>query len=910
MQKTKFHYILLSITTILTAILSSCSTEKNTSTTRAYHQMVTQYNVRYNADVSFASGVSAINSAHTEDFTQRLPIHVISNHESAKSATSQMTRTIEKCRKAIKKHSIKKPPKRDKKRWNKPSYQYFYNQEEYVQSVKDAWILLGKAEMYSGDFVSAAATFAYIQRHYPSDKNIIAEARLWQTLAYGEMGWNYEAQEALEKINENDITRKLNGDFALNKAYILLKNNNITEAIPFLKLATTKINDKFTLSRLNYLLGQLYMELSQPKNAVQHFKAASKEAQNYPMQFNAKLKMYQCDESNVKGNLKGLDKMLKNSNNVNYLAQIYYTIGNIHLTQQDTAQAIAAFELGAQDSLQNGAEKVQLLIRLGDLYYTRYEYIKAQPCYQNAVNLTNNEHPDFRRISRLSETLGELTTNYNTVQLQDSLLYLSTLPEEEQIAIVDKIIEQVKKDEEEAARKAKAASRGFAAAGRGGMAGVGTTSRDWYFYNPQLINTGTSQFIQKWGQRQLEDDWRRSNKIASLIAQDDDLEEDIKDGDISEGMDSTVVSANDPAAQTDSISQNHNPEFYLSQIPKTEAEIEASNQLIAKALYAMGKIYDVKLENYPMSLDTYKEYQNRYGTDTMMLESLYSSYKLCERLNNEEEKENFRTIIINDYANSTYAAMLSQPDYIERMRKMHTVQDSIYYSTYEAYSSGEFATVQTTYAYMQEEFPLSNLLPKFAFLNALSIGKTLDKDTFYTVLTELVEKYPQSDVTPMSKDIIALIKQGRENQKGSTHATMLAKHEEAAASETNTTTDKEFVFEDMSQHILLITPKDTTQTAVNKLLYDIAAFNFAKFMIKEFDINVRTINGTTSIAISLLESHTIAKWYESMLLAEQSLQGVITLDKVDRCIISEDNLNLIEGGKSWSEYQKFYNNNQ
>lgn len=907
MQKTTLTYIFLIISIALTTILSSCSTEKNTSTARAYHQMVTKYNVRYNADISFAEGITAINKAHKEDFTQRIPVHTISNHDNAASAKTQMTRTIEKCRKAIKKHSITKPPKRDKKRWNNPNYQYFYNQEEYVKGVKDAWILLGKAEIYMGDFVGAAATFSYIQRHYPSDKNIVTEARIWQTIAYGEMGWNYEAEEALEKINENNITRKLNKDFALNKAYILLKNNNISEAIPFLQLASTKVKNKFQLSRIHFLLGQLYVEQNQMEKATNSFKYATKYAQNYPLEFNARLLMYQCDKNNINGNLKGLNKMLKNSNNANYQAQIYYTIGNIHLAQKDTTEAIAAFELGAQDSLQTGAEKAQLLIQLGDLYYAQNEYIKAQPCYQNAVNIITADHSDYRRLTTLSETLGELATNYNTVQLQDSLLHLATLSDDEQLAVVDKIIEQVKKDEEEAARKAKEANKGFVAPGRASsLNGFANQSRDWYFYNAQLISNGATQFIQKWGQRTLEDNWRRSNKISSLLGQNDDL-----------GMDSTTVN-NDSTAVDDAqldedgnkIPQTHDPNFYLSQIPKTENDITASNQLIAKSLYEMAKIYDLKLNNYPISLDTYKEYQHRYNTDTLMLESLYSSYKLCEKLNNETDKENYKNQIINDYPNSTYAAILSQPDYIERMQRMYSMQDSIYKETYKAYSNGEFNTVQTNYSYMTEEFPLSNLLPKFAFLNALSIGKTLDKDTFYTALTQLVETYPQSDVTPMSKDIIALIKQGRENQKGSTHGTMLAKRDEETTAKVNTTNDKDFIFEEKTQYVLLLTPKDTTLSTVNQLLYDVAAFNFTKFMIKEFDINVRNIAGTNSVAISLLESYATAQWYESMLLAEPSLQGKITLDKVKRIIISEDNLQLIQEGKTWEEYQHFYKLNQ
>jgi hypothetical protein len=41
------------------------------------------------------------------------------------------------------------------------------------------------------------------------------------------------------------------------------------------------------------------------------------------------------------------------------------------------------------------------------------------------------------------------------------------------------------------------------------------------------------------------------------------------------------------------------------------------------------------------------------------------------------------------------------------------------------------------------------------------------------------------------------------------------------------------------------------------------------------------------------------------MLAEPTLQGRITLDQVERIIISEDNLKLIEQGKTWEEYKEW-----
>ena len=39
-----------------------------------------------------------------------------------------------------------------------------------------------------------------------------------------------------------------------------------------------------------------------------------------------------------------------------------------------------------------------------------------------------------------------------------------------------------------------------------------TSGGGWYFYNPSAISLGYSEFNTRWGNRKLEDNWRRKNK--------------------------------------------------------------------------------------------------------------------------------------------------------------------------------------------------------------------------------------------------------------------------------------------------------------------------------------------------------------------------------------------------------------
>ena len=883
-------------------IITGCSTQKNTKATRGFHEMCTDYNVGFNAENAYIEGQKAINKGVKDDFTQLIEMYPISYKDNQTVASSQMERTIEKCRKAIKKHSITKKPERNKKKWKDPKYQYFYNQEEYVRGVKEAWILLGKAELHKGDFLGAASTFGYIQRHYPSDVEIVCEARIWQARAYGEMDWMHEAWQAFDQIKENDVVKRLNQDYAEVKAFLLMKENNYKEAIPYLQLAAKKENNKYLSSRFNYLLGQLYFEQNQIGKAIDCFKMTIRQSQTYPMEFNARLMMLQCNDEAWEKNVKQLKRMAKNSNNQDYRDQIYTVIGNIYLNHKDTAEAIKSYKLAIQQSTRGGVEKAAVLVTLGDLYYSQKEYIEAHPCYQEASGILNVEYPDYKRVMKLGEALGELAVNYNTVELQDSLQHLATLSEEEQLKIVKKVIEEVKREEEEAARLAKEAeTKGFEESTRPSMS-MPTLggAKDWYFYNQQLKTQGAQQFKQKWGKRVLEDNWRRSNKVSTAP----DMNEELGMGNEELDEDGNSIAANEQK-EDDGVPEHHKPEYYLAQIPKDSADIAASNVAIADALYAMAGIYDEKLNDWPMSLETYQEFQRRFAGDKRELEGYYSSYRVCGKMDDKEGQEIYRQRIVAEYPESKYASVLSQPDYLERTKVMLEMQDSLYADTYAAYSKGEFKRVFANYDNMVTNYSMSSLMPKFAFLNALSIGKTQPEEPFYQALTELVEKYPQSDVTPMCKDILALMSQGREAQQGTTHGSILEKREELAQEEMMDEELKNATFstEKKTLHYLLLIPRNE-DVNLNALLYDLAAFNFTKFMIKDYDLAKRSVGGLTYISIST-ESYEETEWYERTMLAEPTLQGRITLDQVERVIISDENLKLIEQGKTWKEYKEW-----
>ena len=242
------HYILLCV---LVSTWVSCSTQKNTAASRAFHQMQTKYNIYHNGAISFLEGEQAILEANKDDYSSVLNLYPISYHEAASAASSQMDRTIEKCRKCIKLHSIKARPKvnYDKKRKD-PKYAAWLEQEEFNKEMGNAWMLLAKAEFHKGDFLGSVSTFNYITRHYSHDADMVAQCQLWIARAYGEMGWLYEAEDVLRKVQVDNLSRKHATLYASVSADIMLKAKQYKEAIPFIKLALPEESKKMYIKIL------------------------------------------------------------------------------------------------------------------------------------------------------------------------------------------------------------------------------------------------------------------------------------------------------------------------------------------------------------------------------------------------------------------------------------------------------------------------------------------------------------------------------------------------------------------------------------------------------------------------------------------------------------------------------------
>jgi hypothetical protein len=902
----------------IVAMFFSCGSRKNNATSRFFNSLNSRYNVYYNGKTAFDEALKAQNEGYKENYTEQIVMFPVSGiyREEKTTEGGAFNRATLKGEKAIKFYSIKEKPPRKAGWQNDPVQIKLQQQEEYNPFLKNCWLLMAEAQYYNGDFLTAAVTFSYIARHYTTDPETVAEARIWQARCYAEMDWSYEVNNALNKLKESGIPRKQQKRYDQMYADYMIRSQKLEEAIPYLQKSIKGEKNKKQRSRLRYLLGQIYQTLDKENLAYETYNKLAKSNPPYEIEFAARIRQTEVfPGGNYEKVIKMLKRMAKSDRNQDFLDQVYYAMGNVYMTRPDTVKAVECYKEGIEKSTQNGMDKAICQIRLGDIYFTQKDYINAQPCFSGALSGIRKEYKDYKRVVKLSETLDELVVHYEAVQLQDSLQKLARMPEKERLAVIDNIIKQIIEDEKKAAEDAERQEYLANQASVGSnlnrgrqinmpsMPVAGGGDNSFYFYNPQTVAQGKTQFQNKWGKRPLADDWRRRNKKMELMQADENQKNNAGDNlsDISENLaDTSSIASESPSDDPKSR------EYYLQQIPVTEEDMEGSNLIIIDGLFNMGMIYKDKLEDMNLSVGTFEELDERFPENDYRLEYYYQIYLMALRYKDAELAEKYKNKLLAEFPDSEYATAVADPNYEYNMRMMDIVQDSIYESTYKSYLAEDTATVRHNYPDFGKKYPLSKLMPKFMFLNALTYVQAGDPEGFKAALEVLTEKYPNADVSELAREMLKGLISGRQLMQGSFSTITwnlrfgVGKDGFLSAADSARTFSTE---QNMPHRLLLVYNRGAIDR--NRLLYAVAAYNFANFRVKGFDLGFEDIGNITILTVSGFNNFNEVMEYYRMIYGKGGYAPTIE-EPVTFFPFSNENYDILMHGKTFEEYMSFF----
>lgn len=898
------------------ALVSCNARKKNTAAARQYTAFITRYNIYYNGDRHYVETLEEMEKAYEDDYTDIIYAHPAEAKQNPKAPqpSGDFNRSIEKAQKAIQLRSItKKPPKSSGKR-NDPEYKKWMRREEYNPFLHNAWLMMGRGQYMNGDFSGAASTFFYISKHFWWLPKTVTEAQLWQARSYLAMDWLYEAEAIIVRIKPDEITDgKVTGLYNLDLAELNIRRHNYAEAVEPLRLAIKHASGA-QKTRLWFLLGQVLSRLDRKAEAYTAYgKAGGASNATYRTRFNARIKQSEVyTGSNIEPEVKALRRMTRYDRNKEYLDQIYYAIGNLYLSRGDTVRAEANYILAAEKSTRNGIDKALAQVKLGGLYYKQHKYELAQPCYSEAVPQLPDNFPGLDTLKRRSDVLDELAVYSQNVNLQDSLLRLAAMDENQRNAIIDRIIAELTKKEKEeadAARreefKAKQESGNDPYMGQSSAPQTYTLNTDdsWYFYNTATRNAGKTEFQRRWGARKLEDNWRRRNKTSFAMSDfDSSSATDEDSGDVAENPVDTI--SPEEKEKQEKAENPHYREYYLKQIPFSDTDKAVAHEVIQEGLFNMGVILKDKLNDFDAAMEEFDRLLVDYPDNIYRLEAYYNIYLIFVRSGNDSMAERYRQMIVNGFRDSKYGEALRNPDYINNLRQMDAVQEKIYEDTYEAYMANNNEAVHSGYQRMADEFPMSKLMPKFMFLDALAYVTENNPDQFNATLRTMLERYPDTDVAPIASAWLKGMAAGRQLHTGggSNMRGMLWD-----ISLTNDTTAGEkaainFTLNESDPQVLvMVFPTDAVSS--NRLLFDIARHNFRSFVVKDFDLEQMNFGRLGMIVIGPFENLGELNHYRRVMAASTEFR---LPDGVRPVPISRSNFDaLLQSGGTLDDYFRF-----
>lgn len=904
LKRTAIYALLLP----LLAMVTGCSTSRNTAVSRSYQALVTKYNVYFNGNEAYKKGYRAQEEAKKDNLLEIIDLFPISDQDVQNTGKSDFDLAIEKAQKSIKLHSISVKPKK-KKGTSSESDKRFQNKNEFNPYLWHAWILMADAQRQKGEFIEAASTYSYIAKLYADQPEIVAEAQYKMAQCYSEMGWNYESEELFQRSSQTKTNMSRHLDYQARLASHLIQQERYEESIIPLEEAINRSGlSKLQRVRERYLLAQLYKKTGQNDKAYRMFGKVIRMSPSHEIEFHARIQQTEtmARDGNVRQIMNKLKRMERNPNNKDNLDQIYYAMGNIHLMRGDTVTALQFYNTGAEKSDKASPEKGILLLTMANLYWDLADYPNASKCYSKAVGMIGNTHKEYEIVKLRSEVLEDLVRCSQTIKLQDSLQWLSTLPEEKLYPIIDKIIEDLKEEErleeERLKKEAKEEARKGVTANMSISEDDKSANGGWYFYNVKAVERGKKEFRKQWEERKLEDDWRRSNK--TMLATETQPVQSTETAQTETLLtDSLLTESTDSLAATAPETDPHKREYYIQQIPYSDEDKAKSDNLISEALLEQGIIYKDRLTEYPDAEKSFTRIITDYPSSNEADKAMYNLYLMYSLWGKTTEADSCRSRMQRLYPQSDYTVMVCDPDYIDNARYGKHREDSIYAETYDAFREGNLSIVRRNCEISANKYPKGQHRAKFMFLDATLDLQNGNTNSFLEKLKEIVAKYPQDEISQFA----GLIAQGIQNGKilQSTSFGSIWDRRNGTANDTDSETDTIPEFnDDRYLTFLFVLAYPDGELNRNQLLFEVARYNFTNYMLRNFDMEFQTEQGIGMLKIGEFLNFDEAYVYCRNLYDDADM--ATKLSGIKAVVISPGNLDILLKYHSFNEYQEFY----
>ncbi|MFC2175411.1 tetratricopeptide repeat protein, partial [Bacteroidota bacterium] len=694
-------------------------------------------------------------------------------------------------------------------------------------------------------------------------------------------------------------------ELAAVKADYYIKKGEYDKAKNQLIVAIEKTKNRKHRGRYTYILAQLYQELNNQDSAAFYYTSVLKKNMPYVMEFNARINralMASANTGSMEAIKRELKKMAKDDKNIEYLDRIYYALGDIALDEGDKDLAVEYLKKSVASSGSNMTQKAVSYFTIADLHFERPEYELAAAYYDTAAAILPLKHKEYERVKTRQLSLADLVKNIKTIAHQDSMLELGNLSESELAAVIEEMVETARAAEEQKkfdADNGLTDQQQLLQLQQNEQNGLQASGSGWYFYNSTAMSFGANNFRQKWGDRKLEDNWRRSGKQSNAVANIPGLEKETEEA---------------------SGAELTNPAFYAKNIPRTEAERDSANKRIQYAYYDLGAIYKEQLSENQRAITSFETLLARYPDGLFTLETYYQLYLLYKAEGNMAKALAYKNKLLQQFPDSEYAKILSDPNYLAKMEALKGRIVQMYDGAYANYVNGAYEQVIATSDSALLHFKEGKELPKFALLRALSIGKTEKLPVYRAALEKVIKDYPAEPEKEKAQELLDYVKglmgeklADEEIVEDTTKTETAIVAVEADSSETIILPevpdslvakgDYSFDYEDPHYYVMIV--EDLADLPGLKVR--ISNFNATSFAVETLTIKELKLSPKEDlIFVKGFKSTKKAMDYYNAMVADTTVFKGIDQDKTNQFIISIKNFVKFYASKDIAPYMAFF----
>lgn len=870
------------ILSIIIALIffQGCSTSGNQNSFlyKSYHDLTAHYNRYFNSKLILTETYDYFKDNHKDNYDEILPLYIYGDEEASSSKSPDLDEVVKKSSVNIKKHQNSK--------WIDDAYyhigQAYYLKRDYEEALAAFTYITSefkfgirekdkkKRPKTKGKSRSqkekAANTNPYydkglsIGKHKPARWNAI----IWIIKSYTELGKFSEAQSIVSFAKgDKQFPEPLMEELYVAVTHLYIKQENYNYAADAMKRAIELANRKKDKKRYVFILGQIYQKQNLNNLAIESYKQVLELKPDFEMEFHSKINIAKISkEENLATNeeiLALLNSMIKSEKYKHFLGEVYFTMGELYKKENELDQSLSYFNKSVQSSSSDNNQKALAYLEIGDIYFSQENYEMSKVYHDSTLAILSEDHDQYEDINERKNVLSELVKNINVINDQDSLQYLGSLSEEE----LKDFIEEKKKVEEEKEKDEDEEEEGFEEYQPFDQNSV---SSNWPFDDVGQKSTGYNDFLRIWGDRPRVDNWRR----IAVINQE--------------------VVDNNPDENPDE-SNNFTEEFdynNFGHLPRSEGAISASNSLIAEAYYRLGYIYKDKLLNSSKSIESFETLMERFPDNEFRLETAYNLYLLYQENGNTGLANKYKNIVLNEFPESILAKVINDPNYMEASKKMEKEVTNYYASTYQFFVADDFQRTLSRKYQADSLFPGNFMQPKFDMLEALSIGKMGNMDSFRVLLQKVVNKYPFDEVKPKALAMLNAL-EGIDYGKN----------------DGNVEADK-YKFEPDKKHFLAILFFKVGEE-VQEFRNGLANFNAEFHSLETYQINSVLLNNDAELVlVKKFKNASKAKAYYNSMRYNEDVFKDIDKEEYEVFYISEHNYGVFFREKDINAYMSFF----